>query len=94
LTRWRDEFLQLIRLSGCAALLASPFPAREEMERQRNGVAMLACLPKGVRADTVATRPAFLDAWKAKKRCLVLSDGYPVRERCRWNSELLLSRRL
>src|SRR5579862_4279984 len=28
------------------------------------------------RADTVATKPAFRDAWKAKKRCLVLSDGW------------------
>ena len=28
------------------------------------------------RAETIATTPAFRDAWKDKRRCLVVADGY------------------
>jgi putative SOS response-associated peptidase YedK len=31
------------------------------------------------RAESLDTRAAFRDAWKARRRCLVLADGYYAR---------------
>ena len=66
--------------SAIAACLILLSPAQADMELGAGAAdakdEKLAVSTFNARADTIDTKPAFRDAWRSGKRCLVVTDGF------------------